>query len=299
MAMLDLTRAFKSERSIKALTGVTFKEFEGLLANFGECFKNFRKSRDIRLDFGRRHTLRTNREKLFFALFYLKCYPTFDLAGFFFSADRSRAYAWQKEFLQVLQRILRKEIVLPKRKIRSVEEFFQIFPEAKEIWIDGTERPIRRPKDKKRRKSDYSGKKKRHTKKNLIISNKKKEVKILTRTTSGRKHDYALFKQQKLYQVIPPKIRNWLDRAFQGIQKDFPNLDIYMPCKAGRGHPLTEKQKARNQKISSKRVKIEHAIGGMKRLRILTDVLRSVNQKAADQFVLLGAGLWNYHLKMG
>jgi len=38
---------------------------------------------------GRRHTLKTPTDKLFFILFYLKCYPTFDLAGLLYGVDRA------------------------------------------------------------------------------------------------------------------------------------------------------------------------------------------------------------------
>lgn len=33
-------------------------------------------------------------DKLFFVLFYFKCYPTFDLAGILFDFDRSQANRW-------------------------------------------------------------------------------------------------------------------------------------------------------------------------------------------------------------
>ncbi len=40
--------------------------------------------------------------------------------------------------LPVLTKTLGNELVLPKRKISSPEEFFELFPEAKEVFIDGT-----------------------------------------------------------------------------------------------------------------------------------------------------------------
>ncbi|MDT9341695.1 transposase family protein [Trichodesmium erythraeum 21-75] len=38
--------------------------------------------------------LRTSKDKLFYILFYFKCYPTFDLAGILFDIDRSQAHHW-------------------------------------------------------------------------------------------------------------------------------------------------------------------------------------------------------------
>ena len=34
------------------------------------------------------------KEKLFYILFYLKCYPTYDLASILFDFDRAQAYRW-------------------------------------------------------------------------------------------------------------------------------------------------------------------------------------------------------------
>jgi hypothetical protein len=36
-------------------------------------------------------------------------------------------------------------MALPSRKIKSLKELFEIFPGAKDIFIDGTETPIQRP----------------------------------------------------------------------------------------------------------------------------------------------------------
>jgi hypothetical protein len=53
-----------------------------------------------------------------------------------------------------------------------------------EFIIDGTERPISRPKDKKRQESHYSGKKKQHTVKNNVVSDKRtRKIKVLSETT--------------------------------------------------------------------------------------------------------------------
>jgi hypothetical protein len=41
-----------------------------------------------------------------------------------------------------------------------MEEFLQRFPDVKEVILDGTERPIQRPKNPEKQKEHYSGKKK-------------------------------------------------------------------------------------------------------------------------------------------
>jgi hypothetical protein len=39
---------------------------------------------------------------------------------------------------------------MPEKKINSMEEFLEKFPEAKDLFVDGVERPIQRPKDKRK-----------------------------------------------------------------------------------------------------------------------------------------------------
>ncbi|RQH12617.1 transposase family protein, partial [Okeania hirsuta] len=43
---------------------------------------------------GRKARLLEAKDKLFFILFYFKCYPTFDVAGILFDLHRSRAHYW-------------------------------------------------------------------------------------------------------------------------------------------------------------------------------------------------------------
>jgi hypothetical protein len=54
-------------------------------------------------------SLREVKEKLFYILFYLKCYPTYDLAGLCFDVDRSQAFRWVEELLPMLRKVLARE----------------------------------------------------------------------------------------------------------------------------------------------------------------------------------------------
>ena len=75
----------------------------------------------------------------------------------------------------IVEKALGAKMVLPERKMRSVEEFMERYPTVKKVIIDGTERPISRPKDKERQKLNYSGKKKRHTRKHIAAVDEKRE----------------------------------------------------------------------------------------------------------------------------
>ena len=110
-----------------------------------------------------------------------------------YDCDRSVTYDWVKAYLPLLERALGKKCALPKRKINSVQEFLRVFPTTKEIFIDGTERRVQRPKNNDSQKDHYSGKKGTHTKKNLVVVNSKKKVLALTETKPGKNHDFKLF----------------------------------------------------------------------------------------------------------
>ena len=79
--MINIKRAKRSDRIMKSLTGLTVKEFNGLIEKFSENITIiFREKRKVNPVLGRPFILRTSEEKLFYILFYIKCYPTFDIA---------------------------------------------------------------------------------------------------------------------------------------------------------------------------------------------------------------------------
>src|SRR4030043_566946 len=296
--MINFKRVKKSNRIMKALTGLKIKQFYLLVPLFNKYLSiSFKKDRDININLGRDFILLTIEEKLFYILFYMKCYPTFDVASFFFDADRSSCCRWAHWFISALEMTLNKNLNIPKRKGNDLKKIFSLHPEILEIYVDGTERPTRRPKDSEKQKNNYSGKKKRHTIKNIIVTDKNKKILLVTKTTMGKNHDYYSFKDENLGNNIPAKIKVFLDNGFQGIQKDYSKIRVIMPRKKPKGKELSEKNKIRNKKISSKRVIIEHAIGGVKRLRIVSDVYRNIKADFEDKIMLVACGIWNYYFK--
>ena len=296
---MTIESAFSSDRLCCALTGMTVFEFHNLLPGFTSALREAQRARNpqrIRaFGGGRIGLLPTPAHKLFAVLVYLKVYPTYDVLSFFLRLDRTRCFRWIQFLLPVLAKTLGRNLVLPKRQIRSVEEFFREFPEAKDIFIDGTERRVQKPVSQKRRKKLYSGKKKATTRKTIVVSDDKKRILILTPTKSGRRHDKRLFDKAMGGTTIPPSVTAWTDTGFQGLSKD--HLNTIMPLKATKYHRLTEEERESNRLISGIRVLSEHAIAGIKRFRSTTDVYRNRVPNLDDTFMLLSAGLWNYHLQ--
>lgn len=306
---MNAKRALKNDRLMKGVTGMSVSEFQELLHDFEKELEKEKQSRyeegvkkgkrERKPGGGRKGELETVYDKLFFILFYFKCYTTFDVLGFIFDIDRSNAHRNVYKLIPILEKTLGEAMVLPKRKIHTTEELFEMFPEVKDLFIDATERQIPRPKDKDKQKKNYSGKKKRHTKKNTVIADEEKQIRYLGPTVEGKKHDYMGFKDE-FKDIPPPKLpddfRFYADLGYVGIEKDFPWLNVIIPKKKPKGKKLTEDEKIVNKWISRVRVKVEHAIGGVKRFRIVSDIFRNKIDGMDDKVMEISCGLWNYHL---
>lgn len=302
--MINVQRVLKNPRAMSALTGVGPKEFNQLLPEFIKAWTNSKRTQHRRganiraIGAGRKGFLVTMEEKLFYILFYYKCYPTYDLLSIIYDCNRSNACRRQFELGNLLEKTLGRKLVLPERKMRKLEEFFKAFPEAREVFIDGTERPVQRPKDKEKQKENYSGKKKKHTRKNIVITDKKKRIGFLSFTEGGKNHDFPMLKKYASPDNMPKNIKKHLDLGFQGFQKQFPDHKVSMPRRKPKNDELTEFSKKQNKKKSAIRVLVENALAGVKRLRIVTDVFRNKKKNFDDQAMLISCGLWNYHLSV-
>lgn len=214
---------------------------------------------------------------------------TYDVLGFILDMDGSTACRNVGIYLTSLEKTLKRKVLLPVRKISSPEEFFKKFPEAKEVFADAYERMTQKPVSLRRRRKLYSGKKKATTRKNMVITDNKKNILVLSPTNSGRRHDKRLADKYDIIKQLPQETSLYADTGFQGVQKSHPHC--YMPMKSTRKHPLTREQKELNQLISSIRVIVEHAIAGIKRYKAARDIYRHRMPNFDDLFQLLCAGL--------
>jgi DDE superfamily endonuclease/Helix-turn-helix of DDE superfamily endonuclease len=296
--MLNLERALKQDRLLRALTGLNRKAFDALLPSFEEAYQARRiaakPERKRALGGGRKARLESIEAKLFYILFYFKCYPTFDLAGILFDLDRSQTHAWMHGLQPVLEAALGEEMALPERKIGNIETFLKRFPGVERVMIDGTERPIQRPQDSKAQKLNYSGKKKRHTRKHLAAVDQRKRVLALSKAREGKVHDKKLHDEEDMAGSIPEEIPIEVDLGFLGVDKQYENIRI--PHKKPKGGELTEAQKADNRLLSQSRVVCENAFAGVKRYGAVSAIYRNRIQDFDDRLMLTSAGLWNFYL---
>jgi hypothetical protein len=282
------------------LTGLNRKAFEELKPTFAEVLANTevpRRSpspRQRATGAGRKPTLATVEAKLFFILFYFKVYPTFDLAGLLFDLDRSQANRWMHRLQPLVEEALGQPLALPKRKLTSLEEFVDAFPEVERVILDGTERPIQRAKDRDPQKEDYSGKKKRHTRTHLAAVAPDRSILVFSAAYPRKTHDKGLLNTEGWAEWIPDDVKIQGDLGFQGLQNEYVNVEI--PHKKPKGGHLSDEQKAENQALARERVVGEHAFAGLKRYGIATQVYRNRKETFDDRSIFTAAGLWNFYL---
>jgi hypothetical protein len=109
----------------------------------------------------------------------------------------------------------------------------------------------------------------------------------------GRIHDSRQLTKSSVLEHIPKNVGIWTDKAYpKKIAKN--GNAVMIPHKKPRKGELSPEQKAENRAISGLRMVVEHAIGGLKRFRCMTDPFR--NKSGKDQMVLVASALWNLHL---
>lgn len=298
--MLNYASIKGKSRLLRSLTGLTPRAFARLVPAFRQAYQQDLQRRDAQRSTprqrcpggGRKATLTTIEDKLCFILFYFKFYPTQEVLGFFLGFSQPQANEWIHRLTPLLNAALGYEKHLPARKATDVEQVLVECPELAFI-IDGTERPIQRPKDPQRQRQYYSGKKKRHTVKNIVITDKRTgKVKALGRTQKGKRHDKAAADDEGYR--FPTGSKLWKDTGFQGYEPE--QTTTYQPKKKPRGGQLTPDEKAQNQAISSERMSVEHSIGGVKIYHIVRDTYRNHRQAFDDVVMETACGLFNLRL---
>ena len=294
--MLNIKGALKEERLLRALTGLNRKAFDTLLPTFSTIYLDIQMNlpRQRALGGGRKARLLTNQDKLFFILFYFKCYPTFDVAGLLFDMHRSQAHEWMHRLQPILEATLGQKMALPERHLDSIEAFVSRFPGVQRVMIDGTERPIARPIEREKQKQNYSGKKKRHTRKHLAAVDETKRILVLSKAREGKLHDKRFHDEDDIAGSVPDDIPIEVDSGFQGIQKQYNN--VVLPHKKPKGGELNDLQKTQNRQLSQSRVVCENAFSGVKRYNAVSVIYRNRIENFDDRLMLTATGLWNFYL---
>jgi hypothetical protein len=294
---MNINKALTNNRLMKSLTGLSILEFNELAKLFAIellMAKKLKQNRVRAIGGGSKGILVDHIHKLFYILFYFKVYPTFDMASFVFNTSRSKTCEWVKKYQPILEQCLKKAMVLPKRKTSTPEELLQLIPDIKDLFIDGVERKVLRAKKSKTATKCYSGKKKTHTRKNIVGCDEKRRILFLSKSKNGKLHDKKALDKSCLIEILPKELTVWVDKGFRGINKKCKSK-IMIPKHNSKKNPLSKIDKLNNAVISGIRMTVEHAINGIKRFGIIANPFRNKNG-LDDKFTELCSGLWNWHL---
>jgi len=298
----------KKPSVFRYFSGLEVQEFDALNSKIKEKYDAFEQKRLSRGDRkranGAGHPFKLPlTDRLLMLLVYYHLYVSSTLAAYLFDLSQTNVL----KDVRKLEPLVSEVLPLPKkqhekvRRLQTLDEIEAMFPGFK-AYLDATEQEIPRPKSRHKRRTHYSGKKKKHTVKTQIAVNKAGLIVHKTRHTKGSTHDYALFKQN--HPRLPDNVSIGLDLGYDGVQGDYPELKCEVPFKRrspGRGkrgmkgQELSADQKAFNKRLSRERVVVEHAFSWVKKFHIWADEFRN-RLKHYDTMTDIVCGLANFRL---
>jgi hypothetical protein len=216
-------------KKLLALTGLTRAEFDDLLVVFNQVSQpktsvtQQGRPRQRRVGGGRKATLQANEDRLLFILVYVKTYPLQEIMGELFGMEVSKVNEWIHRLLPVLRDALDELGVLPEREAQAVVQAQVERHTGRTVILDGTERRRQRPKNPEKQALHYSGKKKTHTDKNLIVAERKTtRVIYLSPTYAGTAHDKKMADLERI--AYAPNTILYQDTGFQGYRPAVAHL---------------------------------------------------------------------------
>ena len=279
---------------------------EEVESRYNEFEKKTRSRSERRRDVGGGHPFKLPlRDRLLMLLVYYRSYVTSILVGYLFDLDQSNVL----KDIRMLEPLVKESLPLPEkihkkltRRLRTIDEVEEYFPGFK-AFVDSTEQEIPRPKkDAKKRKTHYSGKKRKHTVKTQLTVNSKGLIVHRTNHARGRRHDLEIYRQR--HPSLPKLVELGFDRGYDGVKKYFPDLKCAVPFKRRAGgsgkagkkaKDLTPDQKRSNKELSKERVVVEHTISRLKKFRIMADEFRN-RLKHYDVMTDIVSGLVNFRI---
>src|SRR5262245_10907493 len=159
---------------------------------------------------------------------------------------------------------------------------------------DRTERRIVRPQDPTEQTECYSGKKRDHTVKNVLLVNALLIILFLSDTHGGRTHDLRIAETTPY--PLPAGSGLLQDLGF--LSFTLPHVEILMPTKKPRGGELSLEQDLASQALHQRRLRIEHVNSSVKRCRIVKDRMRLWKEGIRDLVMEICCALHNFRVRL-
>ena len=306
--MLNYSELSKNPSHFRNFSGLNLQEFETLNLKIKEKYPAYEQKRLSREDrkraVGAGHPFKLSlTDRVLMLLLYYHMYTSSTLLGYLFCVSQTSIL----KDIRKIEPLVSEVLPLPKkqhekaRRLQSLDEVEAFFPGFK-AFLDATEQEIPRPRNKRKRKTHYSGKRKKHTVKTQLTVNKDGFIVHKTAHVKGSTHDYALYKH--CHPHLPDNVRLELDLGYLGIKADYPKLNCMLPFKKknpGRGkhgvkaQELSAEQKAFNKALAKERVVVEHTNSRVKKFRIFGDEFRN-RLKLYDTMTDIVCGLVNFRI---
>src|SRR5690349_25124957 len=162
---MSYARLSKKPLLFRSFTGLEISEFNEIYMEIESRYNEHererlsRMKRERKIGASRPFKLKV-RERFLMLLVYYRLYITFTLSGFLFDLDQSnvcRDISFIEPLIKLCIPLPKKLYKRTRRRARTIDEVEENFPGFK-AFIDTTEQEIPRPKNKRKRKSYYSGK---------------------------------------------------------------------------------------------------------------------------------------------
>jgi len=319
--MISVAKLRRNPRHFQAFTGLSVFEFDRLLAEVAPAYDAAHQQRQNRCDrmrqpgAGRRFALALP-ERLLMGLMYLRLYVGQNLLAYLFDLDQSNVSRELHDrllpvLLCVLPVPLRDAPLRPvaqdtpaaqepdqrfagkkPRRINTLRELLNAYPEIEEVLLDATEQSVPQPKDKRQRKLRYSGKQQDHTVKTQIVATRKRILHVFG-GLPGSLSDQTLLGASGVVGQIPPGVSIRLDKGYEGTDRRHPDRQVEQPVKGQRGHKVTALGRAYNYLLSTLRIYVEHHFARLQQFGILRLVYRGRFSAHEDTFCVV-SGLLNF-----
>ena len=250
------------------LSGIRLTDFNELVATLhpiwleSEVHRLSRKDRQRAIGGGMNYHLEFA-EQLLLCLMYYRMYSSYACMGLIFSVSPPTVC----RRIQAMTELMAGHFRMPERKVRLSEEEKA---DLVYLMIDGTERPVQRPKKGSARKEKYSGKKKEHTACHQVVTDNKKRILAVGFAHPGHKHDKRIYDETRVDR--PPDVLVIGDLGYVGTT-------LEVPLKRSKNRQLTKEEQEYNKWHSKLRIGVEHGICRMKKFRVFSDIHRNNRQQ--------------------
>lgn len=345
---MNIIKLRRRPRQFKRLIGLEVAEFDRLLVEVERVYPLHHHARlsqrpaqapRLRAVGGGRAFALSVEQRLLATLLYFRLHVTEALLSCLFEIDQSNLCRERNgRMMPVLQTVLptpMRDHLLSAledkptgggggggKRIGTLKELLEAYPELRELCVDGTEQEVPKPQNKRDKKHFYSGKSHCHTVKTQVTTARRLVLHAVG-GCPGSVADRQLLKASGVLRAVsqasspikvkaqrgqrpakPTRRRVRLDRGYSGMDKNgrpekseygsLPGVEILAAIKGGGRVKVTALGKAWNRAmVSPQRMQVEQNIGHLKNWRVLSGLYRAEVARHASTFSVV-AGLHNF-----